>query len=65
VEVRRASLTETFELNLAEYEKQIDEHTKIIWICSPNNPTGNAFNRQDVETILNNFDGLIVIDEVY
>ena len=65
VEVRRAPLTETFELNLAEYEKQIDEHTKIIWICSPNNPTGNAFNRQNVETILNNFDGLIVIDEAY
>ena len=65
VEVRRAPLTETFELNLAEFEKQIDEHTKIIWICSPNNPTGNAFNRQDIEMILNNFDGLIVIDEAY
>jgi histidinol-phosphate aminotransferase len=65
IEVRRASLTETFELNMAEYEKQIDEHTKIIWICSPNNPTGNAFNRQDIEMILNNFDGLIVIDEAY
>ena len=65
VEVRRAALTETFELNLAEFEKQIDEHTKIIWICSPNNPTGNAFNRQDIEMMLNNFDGLIVIDEAY
>jgi histidinol-phosphate aminotransferase len=65
VEVRRAPLTETFELNLAEFERQIDEHTKIIWICSPNNPTGNAFNRRDIETILNNFDGLIVIDEAY
>src|SRR5579864_2389833 len=64
-EVRRAPLTETFELNLAEYEKHIDEHTKIIWICSPNNPTGNALNRQDIEMILNNFDGLIVIDEAY
>jgi histidinol-phosphate aminotransferase len=63
VEVRRAALTETFELNLAEFEKQIDEHTKIIWICSPNNPTGNAFNRRDIEMLLNNFDGLIVIDE--
>ena len=65
VEVRRAPLTETFELNLPEFEKQIDEHTKIIWICSPNNPTGNAFKRQDIEMILNNFDGLIVIDEAY
>ena len=65
VEVRRAPLTENFELNLVEFEKQIDEHTKIIWICSPNNPTGNAFKRQDIEMILNNFDGLIVIDEAY
>ena len=65
VEVRRAPLTETFELNLPEFEKQIDEHTKIIWICSPNNPTGNAFRHQDIEMILNNFDGLIVIDEAY
>ena len=65
VEVRRAALTETFELNLAEFEKQIDDHTKIIWICSPNNPTGNAFNRKDIEMLLNNFDGLIVIDEAY
>jgi histidinol-phosphate aminotransferase len=65
IEVRRAPLTETFELNLSEIEKQIDEHTKMIWICSPNNPTGNAFNHQDIETIINNFDGLIVIDEAY
>lgn len=65
VEVRRAPLTENFELDLVEFEKQIDENTKIIWICSPNNPTGNAFNRQDIETILNNFDGLTVIDEAY
>jgi histidinol-phosphate aminotransferase len=65
VEVRRAPLTEAFELDLAELEKQTDEHTKIIWICSPNNPTGNAFNRQDIEMILNNFDGLVVIDEAY
>lgn len=65
VEVRRAPLTENFELDLSEIEKQIDENTKIIWICSPNNPTGNAFNRRDIETILNNFDGLTVIDEAY
>jgi len=64
-EVRRAPLTENFQLNLAAIEELVDEHTKIIWICSPNNPTGNAFNRQDIETILNNFDGLVVIDEAY
>ena len=43
----------------------IDEHTKIIFICSPNNPTGNSINRDDIETILANFNGLVVIDEAY
>ncbi len=46
VEVRRAPLTENFELDLAAIEDLMDEQTKIIWICSPNNPTGNAFDRQ-------------------
>jgi histidinol-phosphate aminotransferase len=65
VEVRRAPLTENFQLDLAAIEDLVDEQTKIIWICSPNNPTGNAFSHQDIETIMNNFDGLVVIDEAY
>jgi histidinol-phosphate aminotransferase len=65
VEVRRAMLTPEFELDLAATEALVDENTKIIWICSPNNPTGNAFRRGDIEMILNNFDGLVVIDEAY
>ncbi len=40
-------------------------NTKIIWICSPNNPTGNAIDRQDIEMVLNNFGGIVVIDEAY
>jgi histidinol-phosphate aminotransferase len=43
----------------------VDEHTKIIWICSPNNPTGNAFDREDIEMLLNNFSGIVVVDEAY
>src|SRR5450432_904414 len=65
VEVRRAPLSEKFELDLNAIQELVDEQTKIIWICSPNNPTGNAFNRTDIEMILNNFDGLLVIDEAY
>jgi histidinol-phosphate aminotransferase len=65
VEVRKAPLSEKFELDLSATQELVDEQTKIIWICSPNNPTGNAFNRTDIEMILNNFDGLIVIDEAY
>src|SRR5664279_69998 len=64
-DVRRALLTEDFELDLAVMEELVDEQTKIIWICSPNNPTGNAFRRKDIEIILNNFGGLVVIDEAY
>jgi histidinol-phosphate aminotransferase len=65
VEVRRAFLTEDFEMDLSEIENLIDNQTKIIWICSPNNPTGNIFRRMDIEIILNNFEGLVVIDEAY
>lgn len=65
IEVRRAHLTENFELDLPAIENLVDAQTKIIWICSPNNPTGNAFPRHDIEMILNNFNGLVVIDEAY
>jgi histidinol-phosphate aminotransferase len=65
VEVRRALLTEDFQPDLEKMESLVDQHTKIIWICSPNNPTGNSFHRQLIEMILNNFDGLLVIDEAY
>lgn len=65
VEVRRAVLLDDFQLDLVHLEQLVDEHTKIIWICSPNNPTANSMNRQDIETILNNFPGLVVIDEAY
>ena len=65
VEIRRARLTDDFQLDLIHLENLVDENTKIIWICSPNNPTGNSINREDIETVLNNFEGLVVIDEAY
>ena len=65
VEVRRASLKNDFQLNLDQIEKLIDENTKLIWICSPNNPTANSMRREDIEIVLNNFDGLVVLDEAY
>lgn len=65
IEVRKASLTKDFEMDLTAIEDLIDQQTKIIWICSPNNPTGNAFHRTDMEVILNNFEGIVVIDEAY
>lgn len=65
VEVRVAPLLDDFQLNLAHIETLVDEQTKIIWICSPNNPTGNSLNRNDIETVLNNFNGIVAIDEAY
>ncbi|WP_439505655.1 histidinol-phosphate transaminase [Sediminibacterium sp.] len=65
VELKKIPLLPNFQLNLVEIEQAIDKHTKLIWICSPNNPTGNSINRLDIETILNNFKGIVVIDEAY
>jgi histidinol-phosphate aminotransferase len=58
-------LLDDFQLDLVHLERLVDERTKIIWICSPNNPTANSINRQDIEVILNNFSGLVVVDEAY
>jgi len=65
IEVRRAVLLDDFQLDLVHLENLVDEHTKLIWICSPNNPTANSIDRQDIEVVLNNFSGLVVIDEAY
>lgn len=65
VMVKKVNLTPAFQLDMEALEEAIDLNTKIIWLCSPNNPTGNSLNRKDVEVILNNFDGIVVIDEAY
>ncbi len=65
VQVRKAPLLDDFQLDLVHLENLADTNTKIVWLCSPNNPTGNSLNRQDVEAVLNNFNGIVVIDEAY
>src|ERR1700761_3751934 len=65
VQTKKASLTEDFQLNLEGIAEAIDKNTKLIFICSPNNPTGNSINRDDVETLLANFNGVVVVDEAY
>lgn len=65
VTVKKANLLGNYQLDMDLLESLVDEHTKIIWICSPNNPTGNSIYRDDIEIILNNFEGLVVIDEAY
>ena len=65
VEVRKVNLLPSFQLDLEKVAETIDENTKLIFICSPNNPTGNSIIRTDIETVLANFNGLVVIDEAY
>lgn len=65
VDIRRVPLTEDFQLDLEGIAGRIDEKTKLIFLCSPNNPTGNSLERQSIELILNNFDGIVVLDEAY
>lgn len=65
IAIKKVLLTPTFQLDLEAIEATIDANTKLIFICSPNNPTGNSINRSDIEIVLNNFDGLVVIDEAY
>ena len=65
IAVKKVPLTPAFQLDLPAVENAIDDHTKIIFLCSPNNPTGNSLLKEDVEAILNNYFGLVVIDEAY
>ena len=65
VKVKKVNLTPDYQLDMDAIENAIDPFTKLIFICSPNNPTGNSINRTDIETILNNFDGIVAIDEAY
>ena len=65
VATKKVNLTPDFQLDVPAILNAVDEHTKLLFVCSPNNPTGNNMNRDDVEALLNNFPGIIVIDEAY
>ena len=69
VEINEVLLQEeTFSLKVDIIKNEIEQagaHLKIIFICSPNNPTGNLINEKDIEEVLRSFDGLVVIDEAY
>jgi len=65
IEEKRVLLTDAFQPNLSEIFSAVDENSKIIFLCSPNNPTGNSFENGKIKTILESFNGLVVIDEAY
>lgn len=66
VEYRAVPLTDDFQLNKEALVAQKDTNTKVLWVCSPNNPTGNAFALADIEWLLQAFsEQIVVIDEAY
>lgn len=65
VKVQVASLTADFQLDLGSITSTIDATTKIIFLCSPNNPSGNLLNAEDIRKIITTFNGLVVLDEAY
>lgn len=65
VECRKVLLTSDFELDADQLLKEADEWTKVIFLCSPNNPTGNSLNREEIYQVLRTFQGIVVIDEAY
>ena len=65
VEYRKVLLDEDFQFSADKLLAATDEHTKLIFLCSPNNPTGNDLLRTEIEKVLNRFEGLVVLDEAY
>lgn len=66
VEVLKIPLNEKFQIDLLKTEKLLnDQKLKLIFICSPNNPTSNSMNYNDVEYLVKNFNGIVIIDEAY
>ncbi|WP_157699016.1 histidinol-phosphate transaminase [Bernardetia litoralis] len=65
IEIKKALLTTDFQLDLEEIKKQIDKNTKLIFVCSPNNPTGNLIDKNDIKELCTFFNGIVVVDEAY
>lgn len=65
VTYRAVPLEEGYQLNARKLLEATDKHTKAIFLCSPNNPSGNALERQEVEKVLANFRGVVIVDEAY
>ena len=65
VEYRPVLLDDQYQITADKLLAATDDHTKIIWLCTPNNPTGNSLNRDEVVKVIEQFDGLVIVDEAY
>ena len=65
IENREVLLTQKFQPDVDAIVERIDENTRLLFLCSPNNPTGNSFSNEKIIQLLENFEGIVVIDEAY
>jgi histidinol-phosphate aminotransferase len=65
IETNKVELSETFQPKVEQILNASNANSKILFLCSPNNPTGNSFSRSEVEKLLKEFEGIVVIDEAY
>lgn len=65
VEYRPVLLDEHYQITADRLLSATDENTKLIWICSPNNPTGNSIRREEILKVIREFQGLVIVDEAY
>ena len=65
VEYRPVLLDDHYQMRADSLLAACDDKTKIIWLCSPNNPTGNSLDRDEILSVINRFDGIVIVDEAY
>ena len=64
-EYRTVLLDDDFQITADRLLAATDDHTKVIWLCTPNNPTGNCLKREEIIKVIAQFDGLVIVDEAY
>ena len=65
VQVREVSMTPDYDLNIPQIFKAVDANTRLIFICSPNNPTGNEMTLHKIDEVIKGFEGIVIVDEAY
>lgn len=65
IETRKVKLSADFDMDVNGLLAAADENSKLLFICSPNNPTANSFKREDIITLIKNFEGIVILDEAY
>jgi histidinol-phosphate aminotransferase len=65
VEIKTIKLTPSFDIDLNALSEAWDDHTKLIFLCSPNNPSGNLLDPEKIKAVLDQFEGIVIVDEAY